>query len=69
MKAIIGEQVGGACYPIYVGDKRKHFPIGYAVKVKGGWVGIRHTHAFARPTRKAVIESLILADMAEKKRL
>lgn len=62
LKPVVGDRVGSATYPIFAKNKKGEFPIGFAVKVKGGWVGIRNTHAFERPTRYAVIESLMLAE-------
>ena len=61
MKMIIGDKVGEGCYPIFIDDKTGTFPIGFAVKQKKGWLGVRNTHAFVRPTRAGVIESLVSA--------
>ena len=65
MKISIGDKVGEGCYPIFGGHKSTTYPIGYAVKQKKGWLGIRNTHAFTRGTRAAVIESLEQAALAE----
>ena len=68
MKISIGDKVGEGCYPIYGENKKGSFPIGYAVKQKKGWLGVRPTHAFTRGTRAAVIESLEQAALAEMRR-
>lgn len=61
MKPIVGERIGSATYPIFAEDKTGEFPIGFAIKLKGCWVGVTGVNAFERPTRQAVIDSLILA--------
>ena len=65
MKTIVGEKIGEGCYPIYLEDKKTTFPIGFAIKQKKGWLGVRATNAFERPTRAGVIESLVLAQRNE----
>lgn len=61
---IIGDKVGEGCYPIYYETKTHKWPIGFAIKQKKGWLGVRQSHAFERPTRAAVIESLKMAHLA-----
>lgn len=66
----VGESIGKCVYPVFLGDEKKTFPIGFVVRgeKRGVWIGIREEFAFERKTRRDVIESLKNAHRRKERR-